>query len=250
MRRREVGMAALLLAGGISQAHAVCAPAAPTPSGEASLQQVFNGLLGAGMLDAATDCLADGTDAAWTATRSSGATIILELAGNANSNTFGIYDVTAPGQQLSIFSGSDAAGTDAILRLQNVSGQWRISVQGNGPTQSLNLASPVFGFYLGTLAATFYSDTGLNSDGTDHLFAYQGNASEYMSGPLEGTLFEPTDYILAWEDLRYGTSGYDADYQDFIVQMIDVTPVPLPAAVWLLGSGLLGLALTRRRAAG
>ena len=35
--------------------------------------------------------------------------------------------------------------------------------------------------------------------------------------------------------------GFGAGLQDFIV------PAPIPAAVWLLGSGLIGLVVIRRR---
>jgi len=33
----------------------------------------------------------------------------------------------------------------------------------------------------------------------------------------------------------------------FQVEQVDFTPVPLPAGVWLLGSGLLGLGLAGRK---
>ena len=41
--------------------------------------------------------------------------------------------------------------------------------------------------------------------------------------------------------------GGDGDYQDFVVLVESVVPVPVPAAVWLLGSGLIGLAGVARR---
>lgn len=41
---------------------------------------------------------------------------------------------------------------------------------------------------------------------------------------------------------------YDQDYDDLVVRL-DVAPVPLPAAAWLLMAGLGGLALVKRRAA-
>ena len=41
----------------------------------------------------------------------------------------------------------------------------------------------------------------------------------------------------------YGSAGFDLD----AVGVINQSPVPLPAAVWLLGSGLLGLFGVRRR---
>ena len=54
------------------------------------------------------------------------------------------------------------------------------------------------------------------------------------------------DYILAWEDLKF--LG-DRDYNDLVVRLSGVSPqvVPVPAAAWLFGSGLIGLAAFVRR---
>ena len=52
------------------------------------------------------------------------------------------------------------------------------------------------------------------------------------------------DYVLAWEDLKH--LG-DRDYNDLVVRVSGVSVVPVPAAVWLFGSGLLGLAAAARR---
>ena len=57
------------------------------------------------------------------------------------------------------------------------------------------------------------------------------------------------DYILAWEDTKF--LG-DRDYNDLIVQVSGVSysavsAVPVPAAIWLFGSGLIGLAVIARR---
>lgn len=53
------------------------------------------------------------------------------------------------------------------------------------------------------------------------------------------------DYVVAWEDLK---KLGDRDYNDLVVRVSGVSPVPAPAAVWLFGTGLLTLtALVRRR---
>ena len=46
------------------------------------------------------------------------------------------------------------------------------------------------------------------------------------------------------EDIRL--DGSDKDYNDMIVK-VSYVPTPIPAAVWLLGTGLLGLVGIRRR---
>lgn len=52
------------------------------------------------------------------------------------------------------------------------------------------------------------------------------------------------DYVLAWEDLKH--LG-DRDYNDLVVRVSGVAVVPAPAAVFLFGSGLLGLVVVSRR---
>jgi len=52
------------------------------------------------------------------------------------------------------------------------------------------------------------------------------------------------DYVLAWEDLK---KLGDHDYNDLVVRVSGVSPVPVPGALWLFGSGILGLVVVARR---
>jgi hypothetical protein len=124
-------------------------------------------------------------------------------------------------------------------------GQWFLSLKddqggdaGSWTTANQVISSGVFGFYLGTTNGIFYSNTAKNTDGTDHMYAY---------GPLNGGVTDPEwtgDYIQAWEDL---SGGVDRDYQDFVASLTDITPVPVPAAAWLFGSGFMALFPSLRR---
>jgi hypothetical protein len=242
------------LALGANHAYAACTFGG---SGEPSLQASFNSLLGpAGAPNVATACVDDGGDAAWELVGSVGAVdIVLELAGNASTNSFGVYDLADPTRRLTVFEGNDGAEATATLRVRSDgNGGWQLSVREinnsddpTGWTHLNSMTTTAFGFYLATASnGTFFSDTTRNVDGVDHLYAYGGTGATFLSGPLSGTVFSATDFILAWEDLA---GGGDRDYQDFMVIAQDIAPVPLPTAVWLLASALVGLAgVSRRRA--
>lgn len=261
-----VALVTLLGLGFASHADAACSMGPP----ESSLQQCFDTWLGAGVLPVGNR-LADGTDSYWTTAGLASSTVVLELAGFANTNQFGLYDPVS-GNSVQIFAGSASAGSTATIEL--VAGTSGYDVRVNGATQG-SFTSALFGFYLfvpGT-GTTFYSNTAANAVNPpgpvgaidpgpqpDHLYAYRGTNTRFLGQDngvdevqglpeiLEGDVFSSSQYILAWEDLRSSVSGYDGDFQDFVVLVKDITPVPLPAAVWLLASGLLGLGgLGRRR---
>jgi hypothetical protein len=110
----------------------------------------------------------------------------------------------------------------------------------NGSNTGTDFAGSYFGYYLDAQACQnggfWYSDTSLNSDGMDHMYAYQGEGDTVrLPGGTEGP-WTDTEYVLAWEDLVI--NGGDEDYNDFVVMVESVEPIPVPGALLL---GLLGL---------
>jgi hypothetical protein len=225
--------------------------------GEPTLQAALNGLLSSAP-DTTNDCLEDGTapngDAHWVTLGTTSATILLEIAGFATQNTFGIYDVSNPGNWLQIFSGPQGPGTLASISFSPAGGAGynvTVTIGSSSWTTPAPFLGTAFGFYLRTPQNNvFYSDSSLNPGGIDRMYAYRGNGSSFTSGPVvadgnpANDIFGAADVILAYEDLVHG----DNDYQDFVVLVRGVQPavVPLPAAAWLLTSGLLGLVVARR----
>ena len=217
--------------------------------GEPTLQVALDQIL-APAPDTAGACLADGPegDAYWTSTGGTSATIMLEIAGYANVNSFGLYDSADPTNRLQIFIGAADPGTRAQLTFDS-NGQITVSY-GAHVVRRARFTGPAFGFYLLTGEGNrLMSDSSLNSGGVDRMYAYLGNGARFTSGPIvtdgnpANDIFGAGDAILAYEDLLVG----DNDFQDFVVLVRGVQPVPLPAGAWLLGSACIGWWLHRRR---
>ncbi|HHO74838.1 MAG TPA: DUF4114 domain-containing protein [Deltaproteobacteria bacterium] len=170
--------------------------------------------------------------------------LFLESAGFAQQNTFGIYGFTynddgsvSLGDHLEVFNGAASPLTSATVSFDLGAGI--ATIGGN----SANIGK-TFGFYLTTPEGngyTFYSHTSLNNDGFDHFLLF--DTSDNAVGSLLGA-----DLVVAMEDL-YG--GGDQDFNDMVVGISDVSPAPVPepATLLLIGSGLLGMGAFRKKRA-
>jgi hypothetical protein len=145
-----------------------------------------------------------------------GSYLIIEIAGNAGSNEFGIYDVNAQtfaGNHIAIFPGAATGGS-------NWSGV---------------VSYPQYGFYILGPGGLFLSDP----------TAYLTSADATSNFAFFQSTLQPGYYYIGMEDLRQPIAGEGSlgDYNDMVVQIYvrgDST-VPVPPTLVLLVSGLLGL---------
>jgi hypothetical protein len=191
-------------------------------------------------------------------------TLVIEVAQWANTNLFGIYDAANPMKRVQVFDGASTTGSQSIMSILADG-----SVHVNFIDTGIDFAGNAFGYYVdstlghpGWTGGLWYSDTGLNADGQDHMYAYAGEGIDTIQIlPYSPGLWDVDEYILAFEDLHsmhWGdqngiNDGYpewsdiEPDFTDLVVIVESVTPVPAPGAVILAGIGTALVGYWRRR---
>jgi hypothetical protein len=204
-------------------------------NGEATLQEIFDGLTVAGP---GIDAFSDQVPSALFSSaddRSAIASFVIELAGFAPENQFGIYSASDPSNRALIFGGPDTVGSEALISFLNPGEIWI-----NGTLAADGFADS-FGFYIHTPQGnTFFSEDSLNR-GDPQALIYQGDDSTRLRIEDVGLLiFSEQMFIVAFEDLRLQYS--DGDYNDLValVQPLHAAhPIPEPDSAILFGLGAL-----------
>lgn len=211
------------------------------PSGEPTLQSILDGM-GMGV-NAATD---QQTAGMWTTSLyppSVMPVMVVEYAGLSSVNNFGIWSGTTTenavgydiflGPAIGGIGGTAAALTwlDATTIVVTAAGTGVCGVSVNCGT-FLGIPYTSFGFYIDNPWGEFVSVDQFNTDGSAHVLAYRKPGSD--------------SWALAFEDLPGPET--DWDYNDMVVKVESLDPVPEPGTLALFGTGLIGLAgLVRRK---
>ena len=159
-----------------------------------------------------------------------------------NSNNMGLAIFPSPhlGSQHAPFTSSQYLGWAEDTPFKNGSGNF-------GPTVTLSFSSPI----------TAISFDFLDSDGTDeyHLFVDGQNSGasfpSFSSGTDSAFFFGITDLAgissIAFSADSTSPGGFVEEFGIDNVNIAANSAVPVPAAVWLMGSALLGLAGFKRK---
>jgi len=234
------------------------APAMADPfgaDGGARLQSVLDNITkgpnpGDSSVDVTTDMLPDDKaagspyDSYWSITGTGGsfATLVFKVteSGYETLGDFGIYDYADPTKTVQLFEGDSVTpGSQATVTIKTDGSVYTL---GGTHDTGIDFGGNLFGYYFDTenLCAAgggfWHSDSALNG-GQDHMYAYQGTNTDTVQLPgLAPGTWTPNEYILAWE--CGNLSSADKDYDDLVVMVESVEPIPVPGAVLL---GLLGL---------
>ena len=116
-----------------------------------------------------------------------------------------------------VFTGVDGAGSTVVFKNKNQLGFW---INPNG------------------VAGRYYFTDAVSNGGNLQ-------AVTFALGGYQG--YDQDDYLVCFEDLRYSSCDCDRDFQDMIVKVRTSRECPEPITMALFGSGLAGIAVSRRR---
>lgn len=155
----------------------------------------------------------------------------IELA-DPFSGEFGFYRGGDSATLIAIFDSLDASGDTATIDFINDGVTGFVFDNEQAVAQSTFTAGlGDIGFYLTLGANTLFSEASLNPLGSDWFASFQSKA-------------DPATYLIGFEAPLPSTGALGTVALETVT---GVSAVPVPAAVWLFGSGLIGLIGIARR---
>ncbi len=163
----------------------------------------------------------------WASTVSNNSTftIQVELAGNAASNSLGLYNASTVGAPLlyQVFPGAATAGWFAVASFRTapvrvVVNLFDANAALQGTVTYLGADKNDFGFYLMGPGGLFYTQDARNGAGDAQALTYA--ATGLNSG----------SWWLCWEDVPL--AGSDADFDDAVLFLESVNPTPVSQTSW------------------
>lgn len=163
----------------------------------------------------------------WQSTVSNNSTFTIqaELAGNAGSNTYGLYNASLAAPPLyQLFPGAATTGWFAVASFRTAPIRVIVNLFDNnaalvGTNTYLGADKTDFGFYLMGPGGTFYTQDVRNPGGNPQMLAYSG------TGINSGSFW------LACEDLPFGPGGA-TDFDDAVLFCESINPTPVNKTTW------------------
>lgn len=226
VRNATLALAALALVASTSVATAALrSPQIAIQGG--SLQSYLNGV--GQTINVLTDQDAAQT---WTSTVSGNSTftLMIELAGNAASNSIGVYNGSAGVPALyQVFPGAAQAGWFAVASFQ-AGGVLKVNLFDDtaslmGSTTYGGVDKLDFGFYLQGPGGTFYTQD------------YRNPGAKAQAVTFAATGSSAGSWWLCWEDVSTDggvgkTGGSDSDFDDAVLFLESVNPTPASTESW------------------